>query len=235
MPGILANFEGIFAVLFLLISFVGWIINMINAQNPPPAPNRGPQRRPRAKDRKVQNEIEQFLQEAMGNKNARAEEGEVPADEIEVVETGVPERPAPRRRPRAAAKPTASRQPQPQRTATAEQKAPKPGKGVASRHLAPNETLGGGVMSHVTDHMRERVSRETQTHLPHAVNQTVTQHLGEFTADDRDTRSTVKPVHRSRANIVDPTALIADLRKPDGMRKAVILQEILAKPRGLRK
>src|SRR5690606_36511488 len=172
MPALLADIGGVFAVIFLLISFIGWIINMINAQNPPPAPNRGPQRRPRARDRKVQNEIEQFLQEAMGNKGARAE---VPDDEIEVVEAA-PQRRAPTPR-RPAQRPAQT--PQRPLVEQSPQERPRPAGGATSQPFTPS-TLGSSVASHVKDHMRERVTQETTQHLPHAVNQNVAQHLGEF-------------------------------------------------------
>lgn len=83
--------------------------------------------------------------------------------------------------------------------------------------------------------MQPRVGQGVDQHLPHLVSQGVTQHLGDFTADDRDTRSDVTPVVRSRAAVQDATGLIASLREPAGMRKAIILQEILAKPRALRR
>jgi hypothetical protein len=242
MPALLADIGGIFAVIFLLISFIGWIINMINTQNPPPAPNRGPQRRPRARDSKVQNEIEQFLQEAMGNKDARREE--VPADQIEVVEVAPQRRPpTPRRESRPPARPM-------QRVSVEQpaQERPRPTGGVSSRQSMPStqftpstlgtkpaSTLGTKVSAHVKDHMRERVSQETTRHLPHAVNQNVTQHLGEVSAGLRDVGEGVRPVFHSLANIPDPSGLIGQLRSPSGMRAAIVLQEILARPRALRK
>lgn len=105
---------------------------------------------------------------------------------------------------------------------------------MASRHITPS-AVGSSVTTHVQDHMQERVRQEADQHLPHAVDQTVSQHLGDFTADDHDPRQTVKPVVRSRADIPDPTGLIAQLHQPAGMRKAIVLQEILSRPRALRK
>ena len=232
MPVIFAEIGGLFAIAFLLISFIGWIMNLINSQNPPPAPNRGPQRRPQPRDRKVQSEIEEFLQEAMGAKKRSR-----PDEEIEVGES--PPRRQQQRRPPSRPK----RRPPVARTGNAQQSAPadrsrersKPGSNVASRHVTPSAELGKNVSSHVQEHMSRRVQSETEENLPHAVNQTVAEHLGEFTADDRDTRATVKPVFQSQANVPDPNSLIAQLRSPAGMRQAVMLQEILAKPRVLRK
>lgn len=229
---LLADIGGIFAIAFLLISFIGWIINLINTQNPPPAPNRGPQRRPRARDGKVQNEIEQFLQEAMGNKDPRARREDVADDEIEILEPG-PKRRPPRERPKKV-RTQVARESKGSTEPSARPRRRKPGSGVTGRHMSPSP-LGQSVTSHVKEHMRERVSQESQTHLPHNVDKTVGLHLGEFTADDHDPRSTVVTRFRSRANVADPTGLINELRTQEGMRKAILLQEILAKPRGLRK
>ena len=66
-PILALDIGSLFAIGFLLISFIGWIMNLINAQNPPPQPKRQA-RRPAQRDRKVQNEIEDFLQEAMGQR-----------------------------------------------------------------------------------------------------------------------------------------------------------------------
>lgn len=230
MPAVLADIGGLFAIGFLLISFVGWVVNLINAQNPPPAPNRGPQVRPQARDRKVQNEIERFLQEAMGSKKPDQRD-EISADEIEILEPA-PQRRAPQKRPGPTPRPVAPPQRQQPKSGSQRQ---RPGSGVSSRHIVPSTELGAGVTSHVRDHMREHVSLDSSQHLPHSVNQGVTEHLGSFTAGDNDTRASVKPHYKSRANVPDPTGLIADLRRPEGMRKAILLQEILAKPRALRK
>ena len=74
MHPLLAAFDigSLFAVAFLLISFVGWIMNLINSQNPPPKPNRPP-RPPQPRTRKVQTEIEDFLQQAMGRRDPQAQ------------------------------------------------------------------------------------------------------------------------------------------------------------------
>ena len=83
--------------------------------------------------------------------------------------------------------------------------------------------------------MKPRMAEQSKQHLPHLVNQGVAQHLGEFTADDRDPRLNVAPVVQSRAAVKDPTGLIAALKEPAGMRKAIVLQQILSKPRALQK
>ena len=193
MPVVLAaDIGGLLAIGFLLISFVGWIVNLINAQNPPPAPNRGPQGGPRPRDRKVQNEIEQFLQEAMGQKKKGGRREEIAADEIEILE------PAPQRRP-----PTGRRQPTPQTPPPQRPPTPKrsndDGQAAASVRdtVISSADLGQGLASHVQEQMREHVSQDASRYLGDKVDQEVTLHLGQFTADDRDPRASVKPQYRS--------------------------------------
>jgi hypothetical protein len=236
MPVMLADVGGLFAIAFLLISFIGWVMNLINSQNPPPAPNRGPQRRPQARDKKVQSEIEEFLQEALGNKK-RPRATDVRTDEIESVESALrqPQKRGPSTQLKRRGPSPRSGSPQQIPPAGESQERRKPGSGVASRHVIASSDLGRNVSSHVQEHMSRRVRNEAEQHLPHAVDHSVANHLGEFTADDRDPRSTVKPVFRPYTDIPDPESLIAQLKSPAGMRKAIILQEILAKPRILRK
>ena len=202
MPALLADFGGFFAVLFLLISFFGWIINMINAQNPPPAPNRGPQRRPRARDRKVQNEIEQFLQEAMGNKGA-ARQDEVPDDQIEVVEATPPRRVAPpRRKPRP--QPTTA----PRATVRAAVKPavpvgerPRPGSGVATGQLGPRSVPRS-----------ELVAQEPGPKLATSISQAP--HLGELAAATRAPRGAARPVTQPTASVPAAAGWCCDTPRP---------------------
>lgn len=198
------------AVVFIVISFIVWIINQVNAQNKPPA--RRPQRAaPQRADRRVQNEIDDFLREATGG---RRPGGRVlSADEIEIVE----ERPAPRR-------PAPARPPRRQ----------APGSGVATRHLSGQDQLGSSIRDHVRTHMDQRVGAGAEEHLPHAVDQLVSQHLGAFSADTgTSTGRTGQSETRRRAR-VRAAAFQAAFRTPAGARTAILMQEILSRPRSLR-
>jgi hypothetical protein len=220
-----AGFGEVVAIGFLLISFIGWINNLISAQNPPPPPKRAggrPQPPPRPRDVKVQSEIEAFLREAVERR------GQGPA-------AGKAGGPLPVPRP-ASSVPTAQGQ-QPASAAAASQSAAsvRPGGAIAARSLEKPSGLGTGVASHVRTHMGERISREVSQHLPHAINQGVGHHLGQFTAGQSDPRADVVPVVQSHASVSDPTRLIDQLREQDGMRKAIILNTILSRPRVLQK
>lgn len=205
--------SGLFIV-FALISLVSWIRNQANAGQAAAPPRRpmqpGPPRNPQ-----IQREIDRFLREAAGQANKPL----VKAEEIEIVEAPPGRRPPARRkvvekpRPAAGAKPTAI--PRPSATAAPS----RPGQDLAKRHLAqaPQSTV-------VSEHLPGRVAAE---HLSRDVDKSVAAHLGKFTAADvRSTRTTVAR---------RPAAFLAELRTRRGMRAAVIMQEILQRPRALRR
>ena len=200
-----------------------WIVNLINAQNPPPGPKGRPPGGPRPvpRDRKVQNEIEQFLREAMGQRPAA---GQPP-------QAAPAERPAPRRRPVTPKRvpqttPPAAKVPVAQRAEAPRQ---RPGEGISQRETLASRGLGGNVLSHVQEHMAERMDDQVGRHLPHSVNQNVTDHLGSFSAQDRDTRVGVRPSHPLASG------LLRELRRPESMRRAIVVREILAPPKALRR
>ena len=78
--------------------------------------------------------------------------------------------------------------------------------------------------------MDERVAAQASQNLPHAVDQAVSQHLGVFAAD----MSSASGPGRTQARI-PAAALLLALRSPDGVRQAVMMQEILQRPRALRR
>lgn len=195
---------------FVAISFISWIMNQANAAKKPPQPRRPnapgqPQRNPQ-----VQREIERFLREASGKHRGQM----VDADEIEVVE---PARRPPKRKvvekPRPAGAPMPSQSGGTARPATAPS---RPGEQFASRHLAnaPQSTMAA-------EHLP---SSRSATPLPSDVSKSVSAHLGAFAASGRP-----EVQHRPR-----PTAFLDELRTPRGMRSAIVLQEILKRPRSLR-
>ena len=198
-------------VAFIVISFIGWVINQVNAQNKPPA-RRG---RPQRGNRRVQEEIDDFLREATGN---RKPGGRVlSADEIEIVDESQARRPPPRR-------------PAPTRPSTRQ----KPGSNVSNRHLSGHEELGSSVRDHVRTHMDERVSAGAEEHLAHDVDQHVSQHLGAFSAGMPTSSGRTAQSETRRRRNPRTTALLAALRTPVGVRNAVLMQEILGRPRSLR-
>lgn len=195
---------------FAAISFISWIMNQANAAKKPPQPRRPnapgqPQRNPQ-----VQREIERFLREASAKQRGPL----VSADDIEVVEPA--RRPPPKRK--IVEKPRPAGMPMPSQSGAAARPAPvRPGEQFASRHLAPAPP---SVVA--AEHLAKS---RAAVQLPDDVSKSVSAHLGSFAAASR-----TEPPHRAR-----PTPFLTELRTPRGMRSAIVLQEILQRPRSVRR
>ncbi len=225
---ILADLGSLFALAFLAISFIGWIINLINAQNPPPPPQGQRGAPPRPRDRKVQNEIEQFLREAMGQRAPGGNKPE-PQGDVERVPAASTARRKPSRKATPARVPVA---PQPMATADEPARSIRPGGNIANRGSIGTQDFGSNISTHLQQHMSERMGEHVTRDLPHSVSQNVSAHLGTFTAQGRDPRTGVRP---ATALAAETAALMRELRQPAGMRKAIMLREILSPPLALRR
>lgn len=225
IPHAILAFDPTVAIIaFAAISFVSWIINQVNQAKPPQGRARGqrPQRAPRPRNDRVQQEIDQFLQEATGRRQKKQEV--LSSDEIEIVD-----------RPRAARRPPPKRRPPPRPAPQAAKPKPsRPGQNIASRHLAGQEQLGAGVSQHIESHMAPRVSTQAAQHLPHSVDASVSEHLGAFTADDLTATGTKGQAATTSNQQTAASMLLASLRQPGGVRNAIIMQEILRPPKSLR-
>lgn len=198
---------------FAVISFISWIVNQANAAKKVPPPRRANPQAPPQRNPQVQREIERFLQEAAAKQRRPA----VPADEIEVVRPAATRRPAPKRkvvekpRPSSVGRPSGLPSSLPAPAAGS-----RPGEQFASRHLAPAPQ-----------------SAVAQEHLPQSrttvplsddVSKSVSQHLGVFAAG----ASPAAQRRRQASNVM------TQIRTPQGIRSAIVLQEILKRPRALR-
>lgn len=102
----------------------------------------------------------------------------------------------------------------------------KPRVSLANQHL-PTSNLGAGLRNHVSSFLQaDRVATEVERDLPNRIAQEVNADLGprQLTSP---TAAIAKPV------AVHP--LIRLLRDQQGVRQAIALQEILQKPRALRR
>ena len=168
-------------------------------------------RAPRPKDRPrdpAQSELEKFLQEVVGNK-------------------GQPEKrrpatpPVPQQKQSRAAndKRGGKAKPQQQRPVKTESASQRPGERAAASHLQTS-ALGQGVRSHLHDHMEpNRIGAAVQQDIDSAVRQD----LGSDATSDAVTR----------AGNIHPLAKA--LRDPQGVRQAILLNEILSRPKSLRR
>ncbi len=154
--------------------------------------------------------------------------------EIEAFLTGVnsgsqtaPQRPQPPRpQPQRPVQQPANRQkPKPQRTTTSSdsqqtaksQKAKRAGSGVAEH-----------VESYIGDHVRSHINRDVENFVKNDIDERVKSHLGSQSS---------QPVEMSASDTGSKAAedLLKTLKTPAGVRQAMILNEILSKPRALRR
>ncbi len=211
MPAIqpvLADIGGLIAVGFLIISFIGWLSNLISGQKPP-APQR---RRPLPnRDRRIQDEIDAFLKEAVQGRKPRRKRRPpsgraeiLSADEIEIVEEPRTHRPAP---------PSAKPQHKPV--------------GTLKPKVKPHD-LAQNVQSHFKSHMSERIDQIVESHLSHEVDKSVTEHLGVFTGEKTTARIRARETTRIRKG--PAAALVEAMRSKQGVRQAILFNEILSPP-----
>lgn len=94
-----AGFEVVVTIVILVISFLGWLVNLANERNKPAPRPRGPRPQRGARDRRIQNEIDVFLQEVGGKRKPPEEVPEVPIEVVPEEELRRRERQQRRRRP----------------------------------------------------------------------------------------------------------------------------------------
>jgi hypothetical protein len=243
--GLLAapNNNGNFVVLKLLI-FVGVTLLLTifrkiaesrekamraNQPKPPAA-----QAQPR-KDNPFRNEIEAFLEE-VGKRRAAGERlgrpvigpGEVvlpkpvaPA-RLESVRKAVPLRPA--------AGSASDKSEAGKAVAFAPSSLARPGEEMAARKSPASQDLGKQIRDHLATYLdSSRMASQTQSDLGNAVERTVRQHLGQ-TITAGVTESTPTAGGASEAWDIVPL-----LRNPSSARAAIVVNEILGRPKGLRR
>jgi len=97
----------------------------------------------------------------------------------------------------------------------------KPGRDLASRHLQTSD-LGNTAR---TEALGRRVEKNVQEHLQHRVDQSVTAHLGQFSA--------APAVTKERGGAADE--IVDMLRNPASIRQVMILNTLLSPPPGFRR
>ena len=199
-------------IVFLVISFVSWIMNTIQASKQQQEARERQEARRRRRQQgaaqgggepqgrgggqpRVQSEIEAFLEEVTGQKQQPAKRPQPPRPK--------PQRPNPQR-----AKATPPRLPK----STAKQP-PKP---------KPAQ-LGSGVQQHVSTYMSDRIGEQVEQDIAGYVDQHINQHVSEHIGAETMTDDTVKSAKGNQA-----AASIRDMLKDgDGVRRAILVNEIL--------
>ena len=203
---VLALGEGVILGIVLIISLISWIVNLVQGANKP-KPKPGNRPRPN----QGQSELERFLKEVVGGKPEPEPEKKRPAPPK-------PARPVVEKKPKP--KPQAQRPVTPPRPAAAD----RPGARLAQTHLAAT-TMGDGVRNHVSSHLEPhnvdaKVKRDVESAVQRDIDDAVRRDIG----SDRTTSASQRPIH----------PLIQVLRNPEGVRQAVMMTEILNRPKSMR-
>lgn len=203
-------------VVMLMISFLGWVVNLINGSQKPAAPGNRPRQPPRPRDERLQSEIEIFLQETERKT----------APQREPARQAAPRRPQPPRPPQPRREPPKPQRLEPQTKAPPSRPAAPPAAVLPSEAARPSlSTLG----------QSERIKVQTEPQLPHLAGQVGAQQIGHLT-----TNMPLGTLTGSGVGMAIPTTgaaagVVRLLREPGGVRQAVLMNEILQRPKALRK
>lgn len=227
MQPILADAGTYITLIFVILGFLGWIMNLTSNKNaPPPAAPARPRQpmpaRPHNRDERIQSEIDIFLQEVGGRKpKARTEEPSTRGIEIEEPPPRPARRPVERPVRRPAAEPVRPSAPSPAEAP------PRP------EHRVGSSDLGSTIREQVARHIdKTRVDQTTKQHLSNVVERAVEHHLGTLGQQEAAQLAAAVEVATKAPEGVHP--VIGLLRDPKGVRNAVLISEVLGPPRGRR-
>ncbi len=223
-----------FAVLVIMI--ISGIVNFIKQKREAADNNNAPANRPKRPVQKdLRNEIEQFLNEVRGDAPKQKPPQPPSRDFAEVVEDDfddeddfievVADEEIQRRTvpPRTVAPSFEQR-----RTVTKSGDSPR--QPLSEHHLRDEHKFESTVGKHVSQYMREgKVSQHVSEHLSHDINKSVTSHLGSFEKEAPTWQEYDVPSESDASQ-----ELLALLRSPGGIRQAILVNEVLSRPLGLR-
>ncbi|MEZ5940122.1 MAG: hypothetical protein R3C18_01940 [Planctomycetaceae bacterium] len=209
--------EAFIAFILVVVSIIGWVIKLTRQSEMN-------QRRHDRRRRGRRNEVDDFMDETGRGRSDRSEL--VDADDIEVVSE--PRRRAPRRTPRSRdevwREQSGRSQQQPPKPAP-RRPVPQPPKreSLADRHMT--SSVGEHVREAMAPHLGSRVSGD----LPHAIDAAVSRDLGTSVSGQRARRETTgRP-------LTPADTVRALLKSRKGVRQAIMINEVLSPPLGLRK
>ena len=204
-------------VIVLIISVISWIVNLVQGNKP----NGKPGNRPRPGNQ-GQSELEKFLQQVVGNKPEPEPEKKRPAAANKPARAAGGEKKGGKskpqsQRPSTAQRPAASARPTP---------ADRPGARLSQTHLTPT-TVGDGVRGLGSSPLEPR---NVDGLVIQNVGATVQRDIGDAVRRDIGVDGTLL-VAAQRAPV---HPLIQALRNPQGIRQAIMMSEILNRPKSLR-
>lgn len=186
-PVLAAGGFEVITIIIIVVSLIGWLVNLINEQSRNQPRRVNPQANPRRPDNRFEDEIDQFLEEVGGQKRRMQPEQPI---EIEVV----PEREIWER----------------ERDELRNRKLSS----IEERHVATS-TLGAGLRGQVDNEMRNTIGH-LQSRLDSVAD----------TTDDPIVETLEVEVEPAKRG-VQAKEIVAMLRDIDGVRKAVIVNEVL--------
>ena len=203
---------GVVMAIVLTISVISWIVNLIQGNTPKGKPTKRP--RPQAIE-----DLEQFLQATVATPE-REREKKRPAPNR-------PNRPAGEKRPNKpkqsqSQRPNAQR-PNAQRPASQQRPAQldRPGTRLAQSHLAQTAMGLGGRSNIGPQAVDESVKKDVELAVKRDIDDAVSRDIG---VDGTLSVTQAQAVH----------PLIQALRNPQGIRQAILLNEVLSRPKSLR-
>ena len=243
MPFIPANaIEGAISIAVLVIAFIGWLVQMAGQNKGPqpplnrPRPGVPPANRPDVRrDKSLQSEIDAFLRDVGSSRKPPQKEEddaiEILDDDVEVIATREPLTSRGKQISSAPSIATVTEvRPQPTGSPSAwdleqQRRRERFVSTIAERHLE-STPLGAEMRQHVEQYMAE------SNRLRHEKEQ-IERSLADANAQLRAMRAANSPASgHSRAT--GPSAVVALLKDKRSVKDAIIINEILSKPRALR-
>lgn len=232
-----AGLQEMMALIFVMVWVIGWVIKTVqgtNQQLPPPVQRPGKRREDRTAE-----EIDAFLQQVnrapeKNEKNRTTETGRAGNHRSRSGDN----KPVANQR---AANRTIQREALPASQA-ATRRANEAARRSESTEINPNES----VAQHVRNHMSERVAEEARRDVGQDIKQSVEQHLGAGFASSSKTglqggksNSRLTPSDKQAAATCCTPGRTESIRQmlsnPESIRQAIVVQEILNRPKCLRK
>ncbi|HUE12708.1 MAG TPA: hypothetical protein VMR25_00970 [Planctomycetaceae bacterium] len=194
------------------------------------------------RDNPFRNEIEAFLEEVGRRRtpsDARQQRGEAERGAIStaptlarpVVRQQTPQQiPPPMQRTASSAVRPKSEVSKAVPQAAPQTAAPRPGAEIASRKAPVSDDLGAQIRSHLSHYLdSSQLSQRAKADLGNAVDRAVREHLGNTTTGGPQGQDSLNVAAQSGAPIA------ALLRDPAGVRTAILVNEILQRPKCLRR
>src|SRR5258708_5799082 len=224
MVPILADLEGVGAVILAVITVIGWIASLVSNKNQkgPPVANR-PRPPVRPRDDRLQQEINIFLEETGGKRTKPP-----PTRPVSAPARGTP---AAARTP-GAGTPAAKGRP-PAAPARKPARKPRPGQEIATRTAPVSDTLGTGVKQHLSQNMNERVSQEAQQRLAQRTEEKIELDLGAPVNAGASGRAMPAAPATGGQPALQSARLAELLRNRTSVQQAIAVNLILSRPPGL--